>query len=160
MKDRTPSITPSIAKMIDHSLLHPTLTDQDMARGCEVGKKYGVAAVVVKPYAVGMAAEILKGADVAVCTVVGFPHGSSRIEVKVEEVKLACRDGATELDMVVNLGKALSGDWDYVERELKAVAEAAHRAGAILKVIFENDFITGDEIKIDTREGKYLERSS
>ena len=124
MKDRTPSITPSIAKMIDHSLLHPTLTDQDMARGCEVGKKYGVAAVV------------------------GFPHGSSQIEVKVEEAKLACRDGATELDMVVNLGKALSGDWDYVERELKAVAEAAHRAGAILKVIFENDFIDGDEIKI------------
>ena len=148
MKDRTPSITPSIAKMIDHSLLHPTLTDQDMARGCEVGKKYGVAAVVVKPYAVGMAAEILKGTDVAVCTVVGFPHGSSRIEVKVAEAKLACRDGATELDMVVNLGKALSGDWDYVERELKAVAEAAHRAGAILKVIFENDFIDADEIKI------------
>ncbi len=148
MKDRTPSITPSIAKMIDHSLLHPTLTDQDMARGCEVGKKYGVAAVVVKPYAVGMAAEILKGTDVAVCTVVGFPHGSSRIEVKVAEAKLACREGATELDMVVNLGKALSGDWDYVERELKAVAEAAHRAGAILKVIFENDFIDADEIKI------------
>ena len=103
MKDRTPSIPPSIAKMIDHSLLHPTLTDQDMARGCEVGKKYGVAAVVVKPYAVGMAAEILKGTDVAVCAVVGFPHGSSRIEVKVEEAKLACRDGATELDMVVNV---------------------------------------------------------
>ena len=95
MKDRTPSITPSIAKMIDHSLLHPTLTDQDMGRGCEVGKKYGVATVVVKPYAVGMAAEILKGTDVAVCAVVGFPHGSSQIEVKVEEAKLACRDGAT-----------------------------------------------------------------
>ena len=148
MKDRTPSIPPSIAKMLDHSLLHPTLTDQDMARGCEVGKKYGVAAVVVKPYAVGMAAEILKGTDVAVCAVVGFPHGSSQIEVKVEEAKLACRDGATELDMVVNLGKALSGDWDYVERELKALAEAAHRAGAILKVIFENDFIAADEVKI------------
>ena len=136
MKDRTPSIPPSIAKMLDHSLLHPTLTDQDMARGCEVGKKYGVAA------------EILKGTDVAVCAVVGFPHGSSQIEVKVEEAKLACRDGATELDMVVNLGKPLSGDWDYVERELKALAEAAHRAGAILKVIFENDFIAADEVKI------------
>ena len=88
MKDRTPSIPPSIAKMIDPSLLHPTLTDQDMARGCEVGKKYGVAAVVVKPYAVGMAAEILKGTDVAVCAVVGFPHGSSRIEVKVRRRNL------------------------------------------------------------------------
>ena len=148
MKDRTLSNPRSIAKMIDHSLLHPTLTDQEMARGCEVGKRYGVAAVVVKPYAVAMAAEILKETDVAVCTVVGFPHGSSRIEVKVEEAKLACREGATELDMVVNLGKVLSGDWDYVEGELNAVAEAAHQAGAILKVIFENDFIFDDAVKI------------
>ena len=138
----------SIAKLIDHSLLHPTMTDKDLEAGCEVAKRYGVAAVCIKPYAVGLAAEILAGSGVAVCTVIGFPHGTNRTEIKVEESELACRDAATELDMVVNVGKVLSGDWDYVERDVSAVVEAAHRHGAITKVIFENDFLPDDETKI------------
>jgi len=136
------------AKMIDHSLLHPTLTDDELRQGCKLAKSYRVASVCIKPYAVRFAAEILKGSGVAVGTVIGFPHGSSRTEIKVQEVELACADGATELDMVVNVGKVLSRDWDYIEREIKAVVEVAHKNGAIVKVIFENDFLTDDEFKI------------
>ena len=141
-------MTDSIAKLIDHSLLHPTMTDKELEAGCEVAKRFGVAAICIKPYAVPLAAELLAGSGVAVCTVIGFPHGSNRTEIKVAESELACRDGAKELDMVVNIGKVLSGDWDYVERDVAAVVEAAHRHGAITKVIFENDFLPDDETKI------------
>ena len=122
--------------------------DKELEAGCEVAKRYGVAAVCIKPYAVPLAAKLLAGSGVAVCTVIGFPHGSNRTEAKVEESELACRDGATELDMVVNVGKVLSGDWDYVEQDVAAVVEAAHRHGAITKVIFENDFLPDDETKM------------
>ena len=127
--------------MIDHSLLHPTMTDRDLREGCAVAAKYHVASVCIKPYAVKEAAERLRGTGVKVGTVVGFPHGSSTTEVKRYETEVACRDGATEIDMVINLGKALSGDMGYVEREVRAVVEEAHRHGAIVKVIL-------DEIKI------------
>lgn len=138
----------TIAKMIDHSLLHPTLTDDELRQGCELAKRYRVASVCIKPYAVKFAAEILKGSGVAVGTVIGFPHGNSRTKIKVQEAELACADGATELDMVVNIGKVLSRDWEYVEKEIKAVADVAHNYGTIVKVIFENDFLTDDEFKI------------
>jgi len=134
--------------MIDHSLLHPTLTDDELRRGCELAKKFGVASVCIKPYAVRLAAEILKGSGVAVGAVIGFPHGSSRTEIKVREAELACADGAVELDMVVNVGKVLSRDWDYVEKEIRAVVDVAHKHDATVKVIFENDFLTDDEFKI------------
>jgi deoxyribose-phosphate aldolase len=137
----------SIAALIDHSLLHPTLTDDELRAGCELARRLGVASVCIKPYAVRMAAEILAGSPVRVGTVVGFPHGSHATEVKVFEAETACRDGATELDMVANVGKVLSGEWEYVEREIRAVVAAAHARGAIVKVIFENDFLPLDATK-------------
>ena len=107
-----------LAKMIDHSLLHPTMTDQDLEEGCKIAAKYGVASVCIKPYAVKRAAELLKGSGVFVGVVIGFPHGNSATESKRYETELACRDGAVEIDMVINVGKALSGDWTYVEQEV------------------------------------------
>ena len=141
-------MTVSIARLIDHSLLHPTLTDAELRHGCEVARRLGVASVCIKPYAVGMAAEILSGSNVQVGTVIGFPHGGNLTEVKVAEARLACQQGATELDMVVNIGKVLSGDWDFVERDIRAVVEVAHAHRAITKVIFENDYLPNDEVKV------------
>jgi deoxyribose-phosphate aldolase len=137
-----------IAKMIDHSLLHPTMNDRDLMEGIALARKYNVASVCIKPYAVKMAAEMLAGSDVAVCTVIGFPHGNSRVDVKVFETERAIEDGAVEIDMVVNTGKVLSGDWEYVSAEIGAVAGVTKSRGAILKVIFENDFLPGDTYKI------------
>jgi len=131
-----------LAKMIDHSLLHPTMTDQELEDGCKLAAKYGVASVCIKPYAVKRAAELLRGSGVNVGAVIGFPHGNSTTESKRYETQLACRDGAVEIDMVINLGKALSGEWDYVERDVKAVCDEAHQRGAVVKVIFENDYLT------------------
>lgn len=137
-----------IAKMIDHSLLHPTMTDADLIAGCELAKHYDVATVCIKPYFVKQAAELLKDSDVKVCTVVGFPHGSSTIQQKVAEARQACKDGAAEIDMVVNVGKVLSEDWRYVKKEINAILKESHKYGAILKVIFENDFLPIDKLKI------------
>ncbi|MEM2930048.1 MAG: deoxyribose-phosphate aldolase [Thermoproteota archaeon] len=134
----------SISKMIDHSLLHPTLTDEDLKTGCLLARKYNVATVCIKPYAVKLAKEMLSGSSVAVCTVIGFPHGSNATEIKVRETEKACEDGATEIDFVVNIGKVLSGDWGYVSREIKAVNDTAVERGSIVKVIFENDYLTDD----------------
>ena len=130
-----------LAKMIDHSLLHPTMTDQELEDGCRLAAKYGVASVCIKPYAVKRAAELLKGSNVLVGAVIGFPHGNSCTESKRYETELACRDGATEIDMVINIGKALSGDWEHVERDIKTVCDEAHRHKAKVKVIFENDYL-------------------
>jgi deoxyribose-phosphate aldolase len=130
-----------LAKMIDHSLLHPTMTDQELDDGCKLAAKYGVASVCIKPYAVKRAAKLLKGTGVLVGCVIGFPHGNSVTAAKRYETELACQDGAVEIDMVINIGKALSGDWDYVERDIKAVCDEAHTRGAKVKVIFENDYL-------------------
>ena len=137
-----------LAGMIDHSLLHPTMTDKDLEDGCKLAAKYGVASVCIKPYTVKRAVELLSGTGVNVGCVIGFPHGNSCTESKRYETELACRDGAVEIDMVVNIGKALGGDWDYVERDVKAVCDEAHKHGAKVKVIFENDFMPNDEIKM------------
>lgn len=131
-----------LAKMIDHSLLHPTMTDQDLDDGCRIAAKYGVASVCIKPYAVKRAAALLEGSGVLVGAVIGFPHGNSATESKRHETALACADGAAEIDMVINLGKALGGDWSYVEADVKAVCDEAHAHGAKVKVIFENDYLT------------------
>jgi deoxyribose-phosphate aldolase len=136
-----------VARMIDHSLLHPTLTDQELIAGCKLAAKYKVATVCIKPYAVKLAAKLLKGTGVKVGAVVGFPHGGSATEVKRYETEVACRDGATEIDMVINIGKALGGDWKYVAQDIRRVVRAAHRRGALVKVIFENDFLPNDTIK-------------
>jgi deoxyribose-phosphate aldolase len=131
-----------LAKMIDHSILHPTMTDEDLSRECEVARKYDVASVCVKPYAVKQAVNLLKGSDVLVGCVIGFPAGNSAIPVKVFEAENACKDGAVEIDMVINIGKALQGDWAYITEEIKSVADACHQLGAIVKVIFETDYVT------------------
>ncbi|AXE22003.1 deoxyribose-phosphate aldolase (plasmid) [Runella rosea] len=138
----------SLAKMIDHSLLHPTLTDAELLEGCKLALKYDVASVCIKPYAVKMATELLAGTDVLVGTVIGFPHGNSTVGVKVAETVQACKDGAVEIDMVVNIGKVLANDWTYVQEEIQAVKTACKQHGAILKVIFENDFLPEDSFKI------------
>lgn len=137
-----------LAKMIDHSILHPTLTDEDLRRECEVAKKYDVASVCVKPYAVKQAVQLLIGTDVLVGCVIGFPAGNSSIDVKVFEAERACEDGAVEIDMVINIGKALQGDWDYIKEEIRSVTETSHKNNAIVKVIFETDFVTRTEDKI------------
>jgi len=134
-----------LAKMIDHSILHPTMTDEDLKRECEVAKKYDVASVCVKPYAVKQAVECLKGSDVLTGCVIGFPAGNSAIPVKVFETEVACNDGAVEIDMVINIGKALQGDWEYIEKEIGAVTETCHTNGAIVKVIFETDYVSKEE---------------
>jgi deoxyribose-phosphate aldolase len=143
-----------LAQMIDHSLLHPTMTDQELEDGCRLAARYRVASVCIKAYAVRRAAELLKGSGVRVGTVIGFPHGSSATEVKRYETELACKDGAVEIDMVINIGKALSGDWSYVEGDIKAVCDEAHKRGALVKVILENDYLakggaglSSDELK-------------
>ena len=145
----------ALAKMIDHSLLHPTMTDRELEEGCRVAAKYQVASVCIKPYAAARAVALLEGSGVLVGAVIGFPHGSSSTESKRHETELACRDGAAEIDMVINVGKALSGDWEYVERDIRAVGDEAHRHGAKVKVIFENDYLTmggaglsSDELKV------------
>lgn len=136
--------------MIDHSILHPTMTDEDLKRECEVALKYRVASVCIKPYAVRLAVELLQDSEVLVGCVIGFPAGNSSIAVKVFEAETACKDGAVEIDMVINIGKALQGDWHYIREEIKLVTDACHRFGAIVKVIFETDFITraSDSIRL------------
>ena len=138
-----------LAKYIDHSLLHPTMTDKELDAGCAVALKYNTASVCIKPYAVKKAASLLSSSNVAVCTVIGFPHGSNTESIKVAETIDACKNGATEIDMVVNIGKVLGADWDYVYNEIAAINATCKNNGAILKVIFENDFLnTEQKIKL------------
>jgi deoxyribose-phosphate aldolase len=136
-----PPTVPELARMIDHSLLHPTMTDAEIRSGLDVAGECRCATACVKPYSVPLAAERLAGSGVAVCAVVGFPHGNSHPETIVAEALRAIAEGATEVDMVLNAGKILGGDWDYVSGELSAVNQACTGAGAILKAIFENDFL-------------------
>ena len=131
-----------LAKMIDHSLLHPTMTDAEVRSGCELARKYDVATACVKPYSIALAKEALAGSDVGVCAVIGFPHGNSTTAIKVKETEAAVKDGATEIDMVINVGKALGGEWDYVRAEIKAINDACD----VLKVIFENDYLQDTHI--------------
>jgi deoxyribose-phosphate aldolase len=134
-----------LAKVIDHSLLKPELTEADVIAGCELAARYHTATVCVKPCHVKLAAEQLKDSDVLVSTVVGFPHGSNLTEIKVAEAKKAMDDGAVELDMVLNVGQLRSGKNDYVRDDIKAVCDAAHARGAKVKVIFENAYLTDEE---------------
>ena len=136
----------SLAKMIDHSLLHPTMTDDILKEECAVAVQYNVATVCIKPYAIPIAIKALNGSDVLVGTVIGFPHGNSSTEIKVAEARSSVLEGAVEIDMVINIGKALGGDWSYVEKEIRAVNNAVTGNSAILKVIFENDFLEEVEI--------------
>jgi deoxyribose-phosphate aldolase len=135
-----------LAKMIDHSLLHPTMTDKDIIKGCELSKKYNVATACIKPYCIPMVKELLSDSDVGVCPVIAFPHGNSMTSIKVKEAEAAVLAGGQEIDMVVNIGKVLSKDWDYISEEITAVNDVVTGNGAILKVIFENDYLQDEHI--------------
>jgi deoxyribose-phosphate aldolase len=130
-----------LARMIDHSLLHPTMTDAEVQAGLAVARRCSCATACVKPYTVPMAASALSGSGVAVCAVAGFPHGNNHTSLKIAESERAIAEGATEIDVVVNIGKVLGGEWAYVSAEIKAVNAACLGRGAILKVIFENDYL-------------------
>src|SRR5215213_2744670 len=134
-----------IAKAIDHSLLRPELDDAFVTDGCRLAAEYDVASVCVRPADVVRAASILDGTDVAVGTVIGFPHGNHRTETKVFESVRAIGDGATELDMAIQLGALKSGRDEDVQADIAAIVDVAHAAGAIVKVIFENAYLTDDE---------------
>jgi deoxyribose-phosphate aldolase len=130
-----------IADMIDHSLLRPDLSLSEVEQGCMIAKRYHCISVCCRPSDVRFCAGILKGSSVKVTTVVGFPHGSNITDIKVSEAEKACEDGAVELDMVLNIGRLLSGDYEYVENDIKAVCDKAAEYGAIVKVIFENCYL-------------------
>jgi deoxyribose-phosphate aldolase len=135
-----------IAKMIDHSLLKPELTEDEIVRGCEIAKKYEVATVCCSPSALPLVVKLLEGSGVKPTTVIGFPHGYNKTETKVFEAKQAIKDGAVELDMVLNIGKLKSRDFDYVKKDIRAVVDIAHKNKILVKVILENFYLT-DELK-------------
>jgi deoxyribose-phosphate aldolase len=130
-----------IAKMIDHSLLNPTLSVEDMERGLQVALDYDVASVCIMPYYLKRCAEVLAGSTVKASTTIGFPHGGHTTAVKVAEAQRALADGGEELDMVVNISRVLSGDWDAVREDIRAVIDVTHAAGQKVKVIFENCYL-------------------
>ena len=133
--------------MIDHSLLRPELTEQQVRDGCEVARKYDVASVTVRPCDVDLAVRLMDGCKVPVGSVSGFPHGAMTTEAKLFEARDLLRRGAKEVDMVLNISKLVSRQFQYVETELAQMAQACHDGGAILKVIFENAYLT-DELKV------------
>jgi deoxyribose-phosphate aldolase len=135
-----------IAQMIDHSLLRPELTEDDIRKGCDLAKKYKVSTVCCSPSALALVKQLLEGSDVKATTVVGFPLGYNKTETKVFEAEQAIKDGAVELDMVINIGRLLGRDFDYVKNDIKAVVDAAHRQDVLVKVILENCYLT-DELK-------------
>ena len=143
--DDNPGLT-ALAKMIDHSLLHPTLTDEEIVTGCTLAKHYDVATACVKPYAIQLARRVLEGSGVGICAVVAFPHGNSTTAIKTKEAEEAVLSGAGEIDMVVNIGRVLGGDWDYVSAEIGAVNTVVTGHHALLKVIFENDYLEDPQI--------------
>ena len=133
--------------MIDHSMVRPELTDEQVAAGCDLARHYQVASVSVRPCDVDLAVRMLNGSGVAVGTVAGFPHGSTTTAVKLYEIRDVLRRGAKEVDMVLNIARLLSRQFQFVETELLQAAEECHKQGALLKVIFENAYLT-DELKI------------
>lgn len=135
-----------VAKTIDHSILKPDFTYGDVRAGAELALKYNTASYCIRPMDVAPAAEILAGSDVKVCTVIGFPHGSTTTAVKAFETADAIQNGAVEIDMVINVSALLSGDYDYVEQDIRAVVDVAHAAGASVKVIFETAFLNDELI--------------
>ena len=140
-----------IAKYIDHTNLKPYATREDIIKLCEEAKKYGFYAVCVNPYRVKLAKEQLKGTDIKVASVIGFPLGATPTEVKVFEAKRALEDGADELDMVINIGALKDKDYDYVKKEIEEVVKVAHERGAVVKVIIETCYLTDEEKEIACR---------
>lgn len=133
--------------MIDHSLLHPALTVEELEAGCRLALRYEVASVCILPYYTERCAEILAGSGVKTSTTVGFPHGGHKTAIKLEEAKRALDDGAVEIDSVINISKARSEDWAYITDELLELTQLAHSRSGKIKVIFENAYLN-DEQKI------------
>lgn len=133
--------------MIDHAALAPGMTDNELKEQILIARKYKTASVCIKPYAVALAKELLIDSEVKVCTVISFPHGNSATAVKLAETQQAIADGAEEIDIVINIGKANSGDWDYIRHELAVLTECCHEHGRIIKVIFENSYLADDQAK-------------
>ncbi len=142
-----PSVA-QIAATLDHALLHPTLTDAGLRADIEGLRAFPIATVCIKPHAVALAASLLSGTPIGVGTVIGFPHGTQITPVKVAETAHAFADGAREVDMVVNTGKALGGDWSFVRADIAAVLAETRRHGGKLKVIFETSYLTAEADKI------------
>ena len=141
-------LTPAdIASMLDHSTLQPYLTEDDIRHGAEVALKYHTASMCARPCDVPIMAEMLKGSGVKVCTVIGFPHGAHETAIKVAEADLALEEGCEELDMVINIGRMIRGDEDYVREEIRQISDHAHAKGAIVKVIIETCFLTDKQKK-------------
>ena len=141
-------MTPAeIASMLDHSTLQPYLTEEDIRHGCEVALKYHTASVCARPCDVPILREMLAGSGVKVCTVIGFPHGAHQTAIKVAEARLALDEGCEELDMVINIGRMLRGDTDYVKEEIRQIADLAHSRGAIVKVIIETCYLNDEQKK-------------
>ena len=142
------SLTPhDIARMLDHSTLQPFLTEDDIRRGCELALKYNTASVCARPCDVPILAEMLRGSDVKVCTVIGFPHGAHATQIKVDEARLALDQGCEELDMVINIGEMIRGNEAYVQDEIKQICDLAHSRNAIVKVILETCYLTDAQKK-------------
>lgn len=138
-----------LAKMIDYSLLTPTLTDRELEEGCRQALEYDVASVCMIPFYLKRGAQLLSGSTVKASTTIGFPHGGHTTAVKVAEAKQAIADGGEELDVVINIGKVRSGDWEYVRADIGAVIEVAHDAATKVKVIFENCYLDdGQKIRL------------
>lgn len=135
----------NIASYIDHAVLHPTQTDAEMIEQAELAKQLGAASICVKPYAVPLASEMLKGSATKVCTVIGFPQGANAPEVKAFEAQKAIEQGAEEIDMVINIAKAVTGDWGYLSSEIDGVLRVCRQNGALLKVIVETDYLQDEE---------------
>jgi deoxyribose-phosphate aldolase len=135
-----------VAKTIDHSILKPDFTYADVKAGAALALKFNTASYCIRPMDVAVAAAALAGSTVNVCTVIGFPHGSTTTAVKAFETADAIKNGAVEIDMVINVSALLSGDYDFVEQDIRAVVEVAHAAGASVKVIFETAFLNDEQI--------------
>jgi deoxyribose-phosphate aldolase len=134
-----------LAKMIDHSLLNPALTEEELEAGCRLALSYDVASVCILPYYLRRCDVLLEGSSVKASTTIGFPHGGHTTAIKVAEAQQALADGGEELDMVVNISAVRSGRWDYVREDIRAVIDVAHEAGQKVKVIFENSYLNDDQ---------------
>jgi len=141
MTTASPYTYSDVATMIDHSLLNPTLTSADLEAGCRLARAYEVASVCIMPFALKRCAELLAGSTVKSSTTIGFPHGANTTAIKLAETLQALQDGGEELDMVVNISQVLSGNWDSVRADIRAVTDATHAAGQRVKVIFENCYL-------------------
>lgn len=138
-----------VAKLIDHAILHPSLGPSEMRADLESVLAYPLASACIKPHAVALAAEVLAGSVIKTCTVISFPHGNSRPDAKAFETERAIADGATEIDMVVNQGLVRDEDWNGVRHDIASVLTVCRAHGALLKVIFENDYLGSDALKTE-----------